>query len=81
VFSHIIIRGLQSYFFRRPALFPRHSEGGSEKLRYGSSDKAQILAKTLGSADKSELSAEYFDTYNRLKALSAGEIRLLIAEK
>jgi hypothetical protein len=32
-------------------------------------------------ADKSQLSAEYFDTYNEIKALSEREIRLLLAEK
>ncbi|BAZ83629.1 hypothetical protein PN497_20335 [Sphaerospermopsis kisseleviana CS-549] len=38
-------------------------------------------AKTAAKADKSELSAEYFDTYNEIKALPDREIKLLLAEK
>ncbi|GAX45657.1 pentapeptide repeat-containing protein [Tolypothrix sp. NIES-4075] len=45
------------------------------------SDKFLLRAKTAVTADKSELSAEYFDTYNQLKALPEREIKLLLAEK
>ncbi|WP_414573119.1 pentapeptide repeat-containing protein [Nostoc sp. CCY 9925] len=44
-------------------------------------DKFLLRAKTANAADKSELSAEYFDTYNQLKALAEQEVKALIAEK
>jgi uncharacterized protein YjbI with pentapeptide repeats len=44
-------------------------------------DKFLLRAQTAATADKSELSAEYFDTYNYLKALPEREIKLLLAEK
>ncbi|WP_375492687.1 pentapeptide repeat-containing protein, partial [uncultured Nostoc sp.] len=44
-------------------------------------DKFLLRAKTVITADKSELSAEYFDTYNEIKALPEREIKLLLAEK
>ena len=44
-------------------------------------DKFLLRAETVATADKSELSQEYFDTYNQLKALPEREIKLLIAEK
>jgi len=44
-------------------------------------DKFLLRAKTAIAADKSALSAEYFDTYNHLKALPEREIKLLLAEK
>ncbi|MBD2525645.1 pentapeptide repeat-containing protein [Nostoc sp. FACHB-133] len=44
-------------------------------------DNFLLRAKTAATADKSELSAEYFDTYNQLKGLPEGEIKLLLAEK
>lgn len=44
-------------------------------------NKFLLRAKTAARADKSELSAEYFDTYNQLKALPEREIKLLLAEK
>ena len=44
-------------------------------------NKFLLRAKTASTADKSELSAEYFDTYNQLKGLPEGEIKLLLAEK
>lgn len=44
-------------------------------------DKFLLRAKTAVTADKSELSQEYFDTYNYLKALPERDIQLLIAEK
>ena len=44
-------------------------------------DKFLLRAKTVATADKSELSAEYFDTYNQLKGLPEREIKLLLAEK
>ncbi|WP_392477079.1 pentapeptide repeat-containing protein [Nostoc sp. C110] len=44
-------------------------------------DKFLLRAKTAATANKSELSAEYFDTYNEIKVLPEGEIKLLLAEK
>jgi uncharacterized protein YjbI with pentapeptide repeats len=44
-------------------------------------DKFLLRANTAATADKSELSQEYFDTYNYLKALPERDIQLLIAEK
>ncbi|MEH1771134.1 MAG: pentapeptide repeat-containing protein [Nostoc sp.] len=44
-------------------------------------DKFLLRAKTAAMADKSELSAEYFDTYNQIKGLPEREIKLLLAEK
>lgn len=44
-------------------------------------DKFLLRAKTAATADKSQLSAEYFDSYNQLKGLPEGEIKLLLAEK
>ncbi|MHC5822435.1 MAG: pentapeptide repeat-containing protein, partial [Nostoc sp.] len=44
-------------------------------------DKFLLRAKTAATANKSELSAEYFDTYNEIKALPEREIKLLLAEK
>lgn len=44
-------------------------------------DKFLLRAKAATKADKSELSKEYFETYNQLKALQEREIKLLLAEK
>ncbi|MBE9053448.1 pentapeptide repeat-containing protein [Nostocales cyanobacterium LEGE 11386] len=44
-------------------------------------DKFLLRAKTAATADKSELSAEYFDSYNQLKALPERDIKLLLEEK
>ncbi len=44
-------------------------------------DKFLLRAKTAATADKSELGAEYFDTYNKIKSLPDRENKLLIAEK
>jgi uncharacterized protein YjbI with pentapeptide repeats len=44
-------------------------------------DKFLLRAKTAIAADKSQLSAEYFATYNQLKALAEKEVKALIAEK
>jgi uncharacterized protein YjbI with pentapeptide repeats len=44
-------------------------------------DKFLLRAKAAAMADKSELSAEYFDTYNQIKGLPEREIKLLLAEK
>ncbi|MDY6896856.1 MAG: pentapeptide repeat-containing protein [Cyanobacteriota bacterium] len=44
-------------------------------------DKFLLRAKTAPEADKSELSAEYFDTYNQIKGLAESQIQLLLAEK
>ena len=43
-------------------------------------DKFLLRAKTAPDADKSQLSQEYFDTYNEIKALPEQEIKLLIEE-
>ena len=44
-------------------------------------DKFLLRAKTAVTANKSELSNEYFNTYNQVKGLSEREIQLLLAEK
>ena len=44
-------------------------------------DKFLLRAKTAAMADKSELSAEYFEIYNQLKALAQQELQALISEK
>lgn len=44
-------------------------------------DKFLLRAKTSADADHSELSAEYFDTYNQLKGLPEREIQVRLAEK
>jgi uncharacterized protein YjbI with pentapeptide repeats len=44
-------------------------------------DKFLLRAKTAATADKSELSAEYFATYNEIKGLPEREIKLLLEEK
>ncbi|MBL1203127.1 MAG: pentapeptide repeat-containing protein [Nostoc sp. GBBB01] len=44
-------------------------------------DKFLLRAKTAFAADKSQLSAEYFETYNEIKVLPEREIKLLLAEK
>ncbi|WP_179075728.1 hypothetical protein [Nostoc sp. C057] len=44
-------------------------------------DNFLLRAKTAIAADKSQLSAEYFATYNQLKALAEQEVKALIAEK
>jgi len=44
-------------------------------------DKFLLRAKTADTADKSELSAEYFEIYNQLKALAEQELKALMAEK
>ncbi|MEH2330179.1 pentapeptide repeat-containing protein [Nostoc sp.] len=43
-------------------------------------DKFLLRAKTAAGSDKSQLSAEYFDDYNQLKALSQSQ-QLLLVEK
>jgi uncharacterized protein YjbI with pentapeptide repeats len=44
-------------------------------------NKFLLRAKTVLEADKSELSAEYFETYNHLKGLPEQEMGLLLAEQ
>ncbi|MEC4813629.1 MAG: pentapeptide repeat-containing protein [Scytonema sp. PMC 1069.18] len=44
-------------------------------------DKFLLRAKTAPTADKSELSAEYFTIYNELKSLAQQELKALIEEK
>lgn len=44
-------------------------------------NKFLLRAKTAVEADKSELSAEYFEIYNQLKALAQQELQALISEK
>jgi uncharacterized protein YjbI with pentapeptide repeats len=44
-------------------------------------DKFLLRAKTAPDADRSQLSAEYFSTYNYIKTLPGREIKLLLAER
>ena len=44
-------------------------------------DKFLLRVKTAEAANKSELSAEYFDRYNFYKSLPANDLRLLLAER
>ncbi|MBW4458182.1 MAG: hypothetical protein KME55_39335 [Nostoc indistinguendum CM1-VF10] len=44
-------------------------------------NKFLLRAKTAVEADKSELSAEYFEIYNQLKALAQQDLQALISEK
>ncbi len=44
-------------------------------------DKFLLRATTAPKADLSQLSAEYFTTYNEIKALTEAEVKALIAEK
>ncbi|MDJ0696485.1 pentapeptide repeat-containing protein [Mastigocoleus sp. MO_188.B34] len=44
-------------------------------------DKFLLRAKTAPLADKSQLSAEYFEIYNQVKALAEKEVQTLMAEK
>ena len=44
-------------------------------------DKFLLRARTAPDADRSELSAEYFSTYNQLKTLAEAESQKLLAEK
>ena len=44
-------------------------------------DKFLLRAKTVDTANKSELNAEYFTIYNQLKALAEQEVKALISEK
>lgn len=44
-------------------------------------DKLLLRAKTASSVDKSELSAEYFEIYNQVKAVAEQEVKALMMEK
>lgn len=44
-------------------------------------NKFLLRAKIAVTADKWQLSAEYFDSYNQLKGLPEREIKLLLVEK
>ncbi|MDJ0620085.1 MAG: pentapeptide repeat-containing protein [Calothrix sp. MO_192.B10] len=44
-------------------------------------DQFLLRAKTASEANKSELSAEYFEIYNHVKALAEQEVKTLLAEK
>jgi hypothetical protein len=44
-------------------------------------DKFMLRVATAPDANHSELNAEYFDTYNEIKALAEREIKALIEEK
>ena len=46
-----------------------------------SKDKFLLRAKTAPDADKSQLSAEYFESYNQIKALAQQEVQALMLEK
>jgi uncharacterized protein YjbI with pentapeptide repeats len=64
-------------------LAENHPDAGLEivAMEKRGQDKFLLRAKTAVTADKSELSAEYFTTYNQLKALAEQEVQKLIAEK
>ena len=51
------------------------------EVRGENEDKILLRAKTAPEADKSQLSAEYFEIYNHVKALAQQEVQALIAEK
>ncbi len=51
------------------------------EVRGESEDKILLRAKTVQSADKSQLSAGYFEIYNQVKALTDKEVKALMAEK
>jgi uncharacterized protein YjbI with pentapeptide repeats len=67
--------------------FKRLAENNSEAdlrivgMEVRGEDKFLLRAKTAIAADKSQLSAEYFATYNQLKALAEQEVQKLIAQK
>ncbi len=44
-------------------------------------DKFLLRTKTAPSADKSQLSGQYFETYNQIKSLPESQVKLLLAEK
>ena len=44
-------------------------------------DKFLLRAKTALLSDKSQLSAEYFEIYNQVRALTEKEVKALMAEK
>jgi hypothetical protein len=44
-------------------------------------DKLRLRAATAPDADHSKLNAEYFKTYNQIKALAEAEVQALLAEK
>lgn len=44
-------------------------------------DKFLLRAETAPNSDRSALSAEYFTTYNQIKALTEAEVQALLAEK
>ena len=64
-------------------LAENHPDAGLEivAMEKRGQDKFLLRAKTAATADKSELSAEYFTTYNQLKSLAEQEVQKLIAEK
>ncbi|NEQ38164.1 MAG: pentapeptide repeat-containing protein [Okeania sp. SIO3I5] len=53
----------------------------SMEVRGENNDKLLIRADTTPEADHSVLDKEYFDTYNKLKALSAEQLRAVLAER
>ncbi|NER05122.1 MAG: hypothetical protein F6K17_22265 [Okeania sp. SIO3C4] len=53
----------------------------SMEVRGENNDKLLIRADTTPEADHSVLDKEYFDTYDKLKALSAEQLRAVLAEK
>ncbi|MEH2256875.1 pentapeptide repeat-containing protein [Nostoc sp.] len=63
-------------------LAENHSEAELEivAMEKRGDDKILLRAKTAAGSDKSQLSAEYFDDYNQLKALSQSQ-QLLLVEK
>ncbi|NEO55743.1 MAG: hypothetical protein F6K54_23335 [Okeania sp. SIO3B5] len=53
----------------------------SMEVRGENNDKLLIRADTTPEANHSVLDKEYFDTYNKLKALSAEQLRAVLAER
>ena len=51
------------------------------EVRGENEDKVLLRTRTSQEADKSQLSAEYFEIYNHVKALAQQEVKVLMAEK
>ena len=64
-------------------LAEKHPEAGLEivAMEKRGGDKFLLKAATAPDANHSELNAEYFETYNEIKALAEREIKVLIEEK
>jgi len=66
-------------------LAENHPEAGlsiaAMEVRGENNDKFLVRAKTASGANHSELSAEYFDNYNKFKSLPSDALIVLLAEK